>query len=242
MRILAGALVRHDFATGMSRPIATTGYGEESRKRVGDAARARNPLLAREGLFRAPGSVWLDHDLLPRQLFAQTPFFRAWMQPRRFASWGCVIVQREGQELVYLEFLSSDGKGLFPAQSLARLRPLVPHLRRILNFLPQLDRPQQEQPQAQLRTRYSLTRAEARLADLLTRGLSLSAAADRLCVSYHTVKTHLHRIYGKTGTSRQAELIALLLSTAALSRADAPRLPAASATAPTNASGCRIAA
>ena len=34
--------------------------------------------------------------------------------------------------------------------------------------------------------------------------------AETLGVAESTVKTHLHRIFGKTGTSRQAELVKLV--------------------------------
>jgi DNA-binding CsgD family transcriptional regulator len=62
-----------------------------------------------------------------------------------------------------------------------------------------------------LRRLYALTQAEARLAILLTSGVSLPAAAERLGVGMATARTHLQRIYGKTYTHHQAELVALML-------------------------------
>jgi DNA-binding CsgD family transcriptional regulator len=59
---------------------------------------------------------------------------------------------------------------------------------------------------------YGLTRAEARLASLLAKDLSLADAADELEVSQHTVRTHVKRIFSKTTTERQSGLIRLLLS------------------------------
>lgn len=61
--------------------------------------------------------------------------------------------------------------------------------------------------------RHGLTPAEARLARLLAGGASLKDAAERLGVSINTVRTHLRQVFQKTGVSRQAELIRLLLST-----------------------------
>lgn len=58
---------------------------------------------------------------------------------------------------------------------------------------------------------YDFTRAESELAIALLNGHSLSEIADRRGVSYNTVKTHLHAIFSKTHTRRQAELISLLL-------------------------------
>ena len=63
-----------------------------------------------------------------------------------------------------------------------------------------------------LRRLYGLTRAEARLAALLARGMSLEQAADQLHVGAETVRTHVKRIFSKTDTRRQAELVHLLLS------------------------------
>jgi DNA-binding CsgD family transcriptional regulator len=58
---------------------------------------------------------------------------------------------------------------------------------------------------------YRLTAAEARLAQLLAGGLSLSKAASALDISMSTVRTHLQRIFNKTFTHHQAQLVALLL-------------------------------
>jgi DNA-binding CsgD family transcriptional regulator len=54
---------------------------------------------------------------------------------------------------------------------------------------------------------YGLTRAEERLLHLILDGLGLFEAAERLGVSRNTARTHMKRIYAKTGTHRQAELM-----------------------------------
>jgi DNA-binding CsgD family transcriptional regulator len=59
---------------------------------------------------------------------------------------------------------------------------------------------------------YGLTAAEARVAGELLRGLSVEEIATSLRVSKQTVRTQLRRIFGKTGTGRQGELIRLLLT------------------------------
>ena len=65
--------------------------------------------------------------------------------------------------------------------------------------------------QAALRSTYGLTRAEATLVSILVHGRTLEEAADVLCVSLSTVKTHLQRVFLKTDTDRQAELVRRLL-------------------------------
>lgn len=62
-----------------------------------------------------------------------------------------------------------------------------------------------------LRALFQLTPAEARLADLLGSGTSLPEAAEILRVSRETVRTQLKIIFQKTGTSRQAQLVRLIL-------------------------------
>lgn len=54
---------------------------------------------------------------------------------------------------------------------------------------------------------YGLTRAEAALATTLIQGKSLDEAAEELFISPHTARTHLKRIFMKTDTHRQTELV-----------------------------------
>lgn len=57
---------------------------------------------------------------------------------------------------------------------------------------------------------YGLTPRELRVAQALLAGSTLREAAAALNVSLQTVKTHLQRIFQKTATSRQADVIALM--------------------------------
>jgi DNA-binding CsgD family transcriptional regulator len=54
---------------------------------------------------------------------------------------------------------------------------------------------------------YGLTRGEAALAANLMRGKSIEEAAEGLFISPHTARTHLKRIFMKTDTHRQTELV-----------------------------------
>jgi DNA-binding CsgD family transcriptional regulator len=62
-----------------------------------------------------------------------------------------------------------------------------------------------------LRILFGLTPAECRLAMLLADGHSPAAIAEMVGVTRNTLKSQLSSIYGKTGTSRQAQLVRLLL-------------------------------
>ncbi len=58
---------------------------------------------------------------------------------------------------------------------------------------------------------YGLTRTEANLAAKLVEGLSFAEACDVMSITQNTGRTHLKRIFSKTGTNRQAALVKLIL-------------------------------
>jgi DNA-binding CsgD family transcriptional regulator len=57
---------------------------------------------------------------------------------------------------------------------------------------------------------YGLTPAELRVLLAMSPGLGIKEAADILGIGETTAKTHLQRIFSKTGTSKQTELTILL--------------------------------
>ena len=59
---------------------------------------------------------------------------------------------------------------------------------------------------------YGLSAAQVHLAILVAQGHDLSAAAGKLGVSINTVRTHLQRMFDKTGVHTQSALVGLLLS------------------------------
>lgn len=59
---------------------------------------------------------------------------------------------------------------------------------------------------------YDLTPAEARVTELICEGLTVTEIGDRLGIAETTVKTHLKRIFDKTGCRRQVELVRLVSS------------------------------
>lgn len=66
--------------------------------------------------------------------------------------------------------------------------------------------------EAQLRTRFGLTPAEARLVREMIGSGSIQDAAERLTITIATARTHLHRIFAKTGTRSQADLMRIVLT------------------------------
>lgn len=66
--------------------------------------------------------------------------------------------------------------------------------------------------EAVLRRLYGLTKAEARVASCLINGFASDEIARQLKTSIHTVRSHTKKLFQKTGTCRQSELLRLLLS------------------------------
>jgi DNA-binding CsgD family transcriptional regulator len=63
-----------------------------------------------------------------------------------------------------------------------------------------------------LRSHFGLTLAEARLALHLVGGETLRSAAVKLNITYETARTSLKKIFRKTETCRQAELLLIILT------------------------------
>jgi DNA-binding CsgD family transcriptional regulator len=59
---------------------------------------------------------------------------------------------------------------------------------------------------------FDLTPSEARIFEKVCEGQELSAIADHLGIKLSTVKTHLLRVFEKTGTNRQADVVRLAAS------------------------------
>ena len=78
-------------------------------------------------------------------------------------------------------------------------------------------------PVASMAEAYGLTEAEARVAQAASGGAGIGDIAHQLGLSPNTVKTHLRRIYEKTGTKRQAELARVMTMVGFVARTLVPR-------------------
>jgi DNA-binding CsgD family transcriptional regulator len=65
---------------------------------------------------------------------------------------------------------------------------------------------------------FGLTPAESRMADELVQGRTVADAAERLGITQLTARVHLKRIFSKTCTCKQSELLRLLLRSPATLR------------------------
>ena len=62
--------------------------------------------------------------------------------------------------------------------------------------------------------RHGLTNREREILPYIARGHRPAYVADLLCISEHTVRTHLHNMYRKLGINSREELIQLVEETA----------------------------
>jgi DNA-binding CsgD family transcriptional regulator len=139
----------------------------------------------------------------------------------------CVSESNQLERLIRQGVNASAGKQLSPAGALLISRGQQPPLQLLIcptrHFPVDLanaacavvfvtDPAQNERPAHDiLCALFGLTPAEARVAMMLGDGNSPREIGQRLGVSSNTIKSQLASIYGKTGTSRQAQLVRLLM-------------------------------
>jgi DNA-binding NarL/FixJ family response regulator len=58
---------------------------------------------------------------------------------------------------------------------------------------------------------YGLTEREKRILELMVDGLTMKESADRLCISYHTIDTHIRNIYDKLHVHSRSGAVAKAL-------------------------------
>jgi DNA-binding CsgD family transcriptional regulator len=80
-----------------------------------------------------------------------------------------------------------------------------------------------EIPAQRVMDAYGLTLGEARVALSIASGASVPEVAMRLALSPNTVKTHLRRVFAKTGAARQAELVLAFASLRLVGGSNEPR-------------------
>lgn len=234
----SGALTSVDPQEGRAVFWASHGLMDRAAGGRSDLGIPLNPLLTDDVLRSPPGAVWHDRRIMSAALLATTSFWTQWMRPNGLVSWVCVVVGREGRQVVCLEVFLRRGAALSHHAAVDLLAQLAPHLTRAWRLgkaaqavpphgaAPLPAAPLQEtEPAAslpseatrmastvQLRAAFGLSKAEARLALYLAAGASLPSMAQAFDVKLTTIRSQLQQVFSKTGTSRQAELVAFLLS------------------------------
>ena len=214
----ASRLFLYDCGRGQSHIVETAGLEHEK-------GRCLQNLDIDEALWQAtPGEVWL-----PSEGDNTTPHAPG------LDLLGYAVLDRDSVHILYLEFLHGRTGPEQRAGPENLLQTVLPHLHRACRLyrsitgddLAAFAAPDLAQPSSsagmpielRLRRRFRLSKAEARVATLLSDGLAPRMIADRLNVSIHTVRSQLQAIFSKTDTSRQAELTSLILRETDIPRA-----------------------
>ncbi|MFT3975821.1 MAG: helix-turn-helix transcriptional regulator [Sphingomonas bacterium] len=106
------------------------------------------------------------------------------------------------------------GRAALHVMPLRRRRLGIDHDAVAAIFVAEADAPAMA-PASLIAALFDLTPAEARVYEQISKGLSVPQSAERLGVKISTVKTHLLRLFEKTGTRKQTELVLLAMSLAA---------------------------
>jgi DNA-binding CsgD family transcriptional regulator len=191
-----------------------------------------DPELPERILRSTPGAVWHDRQIMSGDR-SDTTGLGADRRPRGSMSRACLVVGRDGREVVCLEAYAGAGHASSGPEMGDLLRQLAPHLTRAWclgrasrSKLARHDASPPRSPTraapapdlaglpavARLRAEFGLTKAEARLALRVADGSSLASAAQAFDVKLTTIRSQLQQVFAKTGTSRQTELVAMLLS------------------------------
>ncbi len=121
-------------------------------------------------------------------------------------------IDADAPEPCYLE----RGNGAQPLSALALPLPKDPDpfgvRRAAVALLVTTTDAEARMPIERLRQRFRLTSSEARLAAALMQGQRLRDAAEQAGLTYETARWYLKSTFQKTGTTRQADLVRLLLS------------------------------
>jgi DNA-binding CsgD family transcriptional regulator len=174
--------------------------------RVIDMNRLVEPLLS--------GDIRIsDQRLLVRDKYAAAALESLIDQLRKMPDTGAtpsrpIIVQREGKRPVVIGVLPIHGAARTPflgARAMLTLTDLEAEVSADSTVIAQA---------------FGLSSAETRLALLVGNGTPPALAADELGIAHETARSQLKSVFAKTGTHRQAELVALLARLPKLTRGE----------------------
>jgi DNA-binding CsgD family transcriptional regulator len=206
MHLRLGRLsVEQDMVTGVLDLLRPAIVVVDASARVKFANRAAEVLLA-----SADGVSYGAHGLSAVTV-TQTSRLRALIAQAAgtvpgIAAGGAMVIERPSLRRPY-QVLVSPLSMQTPSAAFVSQRPAAV----VLIIDPDMEPASAEQ---RLRALYGLTSAEARVAMAIGSGDGLCTVAESLGVLPSTARTHLHHVFLKTGTRRQAQLVQLLTQTA----------------------------
>lgn len=213
------SLILYDCGRGQSQLL-------EKRGQIREVGPSRNDIAIDDFLWRSsPGKIWSPSSHAGSD--QRYGLDRLPVRSANLPAEGYTVIDRDHTHILYLAFFGRRPGYMLEQNTISLLEGLLPHLHRACRLqrstkgqtLLQLAHPGETAAigaatlplEMRLRRRFKLSKAEARVAKLLSEGLAPRTIADRLHVSIHTVRSQLQSIFQKTDTCRQAELTSLLL-------------------------------
>ena len=206
----------HDFALGRSRTLRTARWEGEALRGYNEHYGRHNPWRIHGEELMTLGNVWLGEMILTDETLLRTDFCRDYLQKVDAFYTVAGTVAITGTSATNLSVVRPKRAGPFDDRDLALVRELVPHVTRVLRLARRIEAAAASPAPTPPRVARSfeppseLTRTEARLAEVIVGGTNLREAAEDLGMAYETARKHLARIFVKTGTHRQAELVSKL--------------------------------
>lgn len=160
-----------------------------------------------------PGAAAYGDMIVPRRTLLKSAFYNELSKPYGLDDLVGAVISRTPECLITLGVMGT-ARVRFSDPQKQLVERLAPHLGRAIHIGERLLCSLIETPRATLEERiqltYGLTRAEARVAAHVGRGLVPKQTATALGTSWNTVRFQLRQVYAKTRTTGQADLARLL--------------------------------
>ncbi len=214
-------IARPDLASDLQRLLAmdfigTTNWNPRSRAYENAMCAGRGPDMARayveefqrcdpiSPVLRKRRGPTPIYSAISRDALRRTRYFNDFLRVHRTTD-GIDLHLYDGDINVGdFRFWRAEGRTPIGSREVALLRLLEPVLLRALRGL------RDQAPELNACAGLSLTDREIQIASLVVRGLTDRSIADRLEISYWTVRTHLEHIFRKLEVKNRAALVARL--------------------------------
>jgi ATP/maltotriose-dependent transcriptional regulator MalT len=189
------------------RGVALYNLHSEVEKEYEKMFKLLDPLDPRKFSGTNDRVVTLDSQM-PFNMLRQTIYYQEFMQPKNHRYVADVFFRYEGEIIAVLSLLRQQSLGRFIDQELSLLRKLQPFLEYTLNtvYLPKRVGERQS-----LEDKYSLTKRELDVMEMIMSGASNKLIASELTLGLATVKTHLQHIFQKMDVSSRAALLSKVI-------------------------------
>lgn len=124
------ALASHDYERGGGRLEQSINIEPNFVASYASDFGGLDPWLQREDRFRAPGAVWLGHQIVSEREVVESEFHKNWLVPQDVHHMLFGVLDRQGDAVVCIVLGRSESHGAFDEETVQLFRRLVPNLQR----------------------------------------------------------------------------------------------------------------